>query len=113
MDPACGVHTFCKFHASTDAISTDLGVLRAPVSISLFAMLLLKRVSYDCSDRETQVQLAQDKLFVLFGAEILKIVPGRVSTEVDAGYVCGIILMLDFYLVIKRLKRHIMEHGDF
>jgi transaldolase len=26
-----------------------------------------------------------DKLFVLFGCEILKIVPGRVSTEVDAG----------------------------
>ena len=25
-----------------------------------------------------------DKLFVLFGVEILKIVPGRVSTEVDA-----------------------------
>ena len=25
-----------------------------------------------------------DKLFVLFGCEILKIVPGRVSTEVDA-----------------------------
>ncbi len=27
---------------------------------------------------------AVDKLFVLFGCEILKIVPGRVSTEVDA-----------------------------
>lgn len=25
-----------------------------------------------------------DKLFVLFGKEILKIIPGRVSTEVDA-----------------------------
>lgn len=28
--------------------------------------------------------LAIDKLFVLFGLEILKIIPGRVSTEVDA-----------------------------
>ena len=27
-----------------------------------------------------------EKLFVLFGSEILKIVPGRVSTEVDARY---------------------------
>lgn len=27
-----------------------------------------------------------DKLVVLFGVEILKIVPGRVSTEVDAKY---------------------------
>merc|ERR1712198_60989 len=31
-----------------------------------------------------QLELAMDKLFVLFGCEILKIVPGRVSTEVDA-----------------------------
>nr|CAD7201237.1 unnamed protein product [Timema douglasi] len=33
---------------------------------------------------EDQVEAAIDKLFVLFGAEILKIIPGRVSTEVDA-----------------------------
>jgi transaldolase len=31
-----------------------------------------------------RIELAQDKLCVLFGVEILKIVPGRVSTEVDA-----------------------------
>jgi len=31
-----------------------------------------------------QVEAAIDKLFVLFGCEILEIVPGRVSTEVDA-----------------------------
>ena len=36
------------------------------------------------NDVETQVKLASDKLFVLFGLEILKIIPGRVSTEVDA-----------------------------
>lgn len=30
------------------------------------------------------LELALDKLFVAFGVEILKIVPGRVSTEVDA-----------------------------
>ena len=28
-----------------------------------------------------------DRLVVLFGTEILKIVPGRVSTEVDARFV--------------------------
>jgi len=33
---------------------------------------------------EEQVKLAVDKLGVLVGAEILKIVPGRVSTELDA-----------------------------
>ena len=34
-----------------------------------------------------QVELAADKLFVNFGCEILKLVKGRVSTEVDARYV--------------------------
>jgi len=33
---------------------------------------------------EEQLEHALDKLNVLFGAEILKIIPGRVSTEVDA-----------------------------
>ncbi|KYO41529.1 transaldolase [Alligator mississippiensis] len=33
---------------------------------------------------DEQMQNACDKLFVLFGAEILKRIPGRVSTEVDA-----------------------------
>ena len=31
-----------------------------------------------------KVEIAMDKLFVAFGAEILKVVEGRVSTEVDA-----------------------------
>jgi transaldolase len=35
-------------------------------------------------DVETQSELAMDRLLVEFGKEILKIVPGRVSTEVDA-----------------------------
>lgn len=33
---------------------------------------------------EEQVEIAMDKMFVAFGAEILKVVEGRVSTEVDA-----------------------------
>ncbi|KAI7862752.1 transaldolase [Spinellus fusiger] len=36
------------------------------------------------SSPEEQVDFATDKLLVNFGKEILKIVPGRVSTEVDA-----------------------------
>lgn len=34
-----------------------------------------------------QVEAAMDKLVVLFGVEILNIIPGRVSTEVDARFV--------------------------
>lgn len=33
-----------------------------------------------------QLEAAIEKLMVIFGAEILKIIPGRVSTEVDAHY---------------------------
>ena len=33
---------------------------------------------------DEQVTAAIDKLYVIFGTRILKIVPGRVSTEVDA-----------------------------
>ena len=47
------------------------------------------------SDPAEQLTLAMDRLFVLFGTEILKIVPGRVSTEVDARWVeCLYILNL-------------------
>ncbi|XP_028408335.1 transaldolase-like [Dendronephthya gigantea] len=35
-------------------------------------------------DKNEQVEMTMDMLYVLFGKEILKIVPGRVSTEVDA-----------------------------
>jgi transaldolase len=36
-------------------------------------------------DRAARTEAFMDKLLVSFGCEILKIVPGRVSTEVDAG----------------------------
>src|SRR5262249_16838093 len=37
------------------------------------------------NDRDGRSVAFMDKLFIDFGCEILKIVPGRVSTEVDAG----------------------------
>src|SRR3954468_14440108 len=38
------------------------------------------------SDKAARTALFMDKLAVNFGCEILKIIPGRVSTEVDASY---------------------------
>lgn len=38
------------------------------------------------SNLEQQAENAMDRLLVGFGQEILKIVPGRVSTEVDAKF---------------------------
>lgn len=37
-----------------------------------------------CSTVEEQIAETLDMLSVLFGCEILKIIPGRVSVEVDA-----------------------------
>lgn len=44
----------------------------------------LREIKSTPLDREQKLSLALDKLAVKFGLEILKIVPGRVSTEVDA-----------------------------
>eukprot|EP00043_Microstomoeca_roanoka_P020786 m.254008 g.254008 ORF g.254008 m.254008 type:complete len:323 (-) comp17606_c0_seq2:1265-2233(-) len=44
----------------------------------------IKYARENSKDLNEQVTLAADKLFVNFGVEILKLVPGRVSTEVDA-----------------------------
>lgn len=43
------------------------------------------RIARNKSDSlEEQIEIACDYTFVMFGEEILKIIPGRVSTEVDA-----------------------------
>jgi transaldolase len=45
----------------------------------------LAEASEQGGDHAAQTEAFMDKLFVAFGREILKIIPGRVSTEVDAG----------------------------
>ena len=52
------------------------------------------------------LDLAIDKLLVLFGSEILKIVPGRVSTEVDAR------LSFDTEATVQRALRIIQMYQD-
>lgn len=56
--------------------------------INVLIILLHFNVSY-ITDRtvEEQTEEAMDNLVVLFGTEILSLVPGRVSTEVDARFV--------------------------
>jgi len=49
-----------------------------------YAHLIQDALDYAKRHSDDQVSWAFDKLLVNFGAEILKIVPGRVSTEVDA-----------------------------
>ena len=54
----------------------------------MLEVLHLTSILFLCLIRSEEVQVTNtmDKLFVSFGLEILKKIPGRVSTEVDARY---------------------------
>ncbi len=44
----------------------------------------MEHADQEGGDKKKQAEAFMDKLFVSFGREILKVIPGRVSTEVDA-----------------------------
>lgn len=70
----------------TDA-TTNPSLILAAAKMTQYQKLIDEAVAYGKKNGKTlpeQIEAAADKLFVLFGIEILKIVPGRVSTEVDA-----------------------------
>lgn len=67
----------------TDA-TTNPSLILAAAAMPAYAALMEEAVAYARAEAKGSVEAAMDKLFVLFGKEILKIVPGRVSTEVDA-----------------------------
>ena len=58
------------------------------------------------TDKQHQLSVALDKLIVDFGLEILKIIPGRVSTEVDAR------LSFDTEGSIKKARELIALYGE-
>ncbi len=67
--------------------TTNPSLLLKAAAIPDYQKLLTEAVSWSKSqtnDKDLQVTLAGDKLSVLIGLEILAIVPGRISTEVDA-----------------------------
>ncbi|XP_059098731.1 transaldolase-like isoform X2 [Tigriopus californicus] len=67
--------------------TTNPSLILAAAGMDQYKALVDQAVSFgkqQGGSLEGQVEAAVDKLFVLFGCEILKIVPGRVSTEVDA-----------------------------
>lgn len=62
-------------------------MILAAVKQESYAKLIDVAVEYakkQGGDHEKQVSIACDQLLVQFGKEILKLIPGRVSTEVDA-----------------------------
>ena len=75
-----------KKHSPTDA-TTNPSLIFSAVENPAYRHLLEEAVTYAkgrASSAKEQRQLMMDKLFVNFGVEILKLIPGRVSTEVDA-----------------------------
>lgn len=74
-----------KYHPQ-DATTNPSLILNA-ASLPQYARLIDEAVAYaqaQSDDKAQQLVDAQDKLAVNIGLEILKIIPGRVSTEVDA-----------------------------
>ncbi|KAJ1863615.1 sedoheptulose-7-phosphate:D-glyceraldehyde-3- phosphate transaldolase [Coemansia sp. RSA 989] len=72
----------------TDA-TTNPSLILAATSKEQYAPLINDAIAYaktKASTIDEQIEKAFDKLLVNFGCEILKIVPGRVSTEVDAQF---------------------------
>lgn len=75
-----------KLHSPTDATTNPSLILKA-ASNPQYKHLIDEAVAYGKKQgvsSEKMLSLVMDKLFVNFGTEILKYIPGRVSTEVDA-----------------------------
>ncbi|MEZ5315654.1 MAG: transaldolase [Chlamydiales bacterium] len=75
-----------KKYAPTDA-TTNPSLIFQAASEEAYQYLIHDAIHWGMSKKCNQnerLHLIMDKLFVNFGLEILKIIPGRVSTEVDA-----------------------------
>lgn len=70
----------------TDA-TTNPSLILSAANMPQYMPLIEKAVHYGCdvgTDENEKLEATMDMLSVLFGCEILKIIPGRVSTEIDA-----------------------------
>ena len=67
--------------------TTNPSLLLKASTLPQYAPLIDESIAYakaQGGDKEQQIENAADKLAVLIGIEISKVVPGRISTEVDA-----------------------------
>jgi transaldolase len=72
-----------KAYHPTDS-TTNPSLIYAASQLPQFKHLLIEAIRYGKAKGDRQTDHILDKVFVNFGLEILKVVPGRVSTEVDA-----------------------------
>ena len=89
--------------------TTNPSLIYAAAQDQRYTALIDHAVSFaksKSSNKEHQLSIAFDKLIVDFGVEILKIVPGRVSTEVDAR------LSFDTEATIKKAREIIALYNE-
>lgn len=94
-----------KKYKPTDA-TTNPSLILAAANLPQYKKLIDEAAHY--GKKVGTLEAAMDKVCVLFGVEILKIIPGRVSTEVDAR------LSFDKEKSIEKAKKLIElyeEHG--
>ncbi len=75
-----------KLYHPLDA-TTNPSLLYKAAQLPLYDVIFKKSVIWatqQSADADAQISLAMDKFAVMIGSEILNIIPGRVSTEVDA-----------------------------
>ena len=75
-----------KTYQPMDA-TTNPSLLYKAAQLEQYATLIQQSIAWaqqNASTTEAQISLAMDKFAVLIGCEILNIIPGRISTEVDA-----------------------------
>jgi len=75
-----------KQYKPEDATTNPSLILKA-ATIEAYEPLIVDAIEYakkQASDKQQQVEIACDMLAVNIGKEILKTIPGRISTEVDA-----------------------------
>lgn len=90
--------------------TTNPSLILAAAKIPTYAKLIDNAVEFGKKNGKTtdeQVTNAVDRLLVEFGSEILKIVPGRVSTEVDAR------LSFDTQATIEKAKKLIAYYEEY
>ncbi|KAJ8375875.1 hypothetical protein SKAU_G00064550 [Synaphobranchus kaupii] len=89
--------------------TTNPSLILAATKMPAYQHLLDQAIKYGISkggSEEEQVTNTMDKLFVSFGLEILKKIPGRVSTEVDAR------LSFDKEAMLSRARRLISLYEE-
>ncbi|XP_040184567.1 transaldolase isoform X1 [Rana temporaria] len=89
--------------------TTNPSLILAAAAMPAYQHLVEDAIQYGKKlggSEEEQINNVMDKLFVSFGIEILKVVPGRVSTEVDAR------LSFDKDGMIERAKRIIALYKE-